>query len=72
MAPHDAVITGLGIVSPIGIGREAFWASLLAGRSGVAPLARFDASSLPVRIAAEVSVFDPTQYVPPRKSLKVL
>ena len=72
MAPHDAVITGLGIVSPIGIGREAFWASLLAGRSGVAPIASFDASSLPVRIAAEVSDFDPKQYVRPRKSLKVM
>lgn len=72
MAPQDAVITGLGIVSPIGIGREAFWASLLAGRSGVAPIASFDASGLPVRIAGEVSDFDPKQYVRPRKSLKVM
>lgn len=72
MAPQDAVITGLGIVSPIGIGREAFWASLVAGRSGVAPIASFDASGLPVRIAGEVSDFDPKQYVRPRKSLKVM
>jgi len=72
MAPHDVVITGLGIVSPIGIGRETFWDSLLAGRSGVAPIASFDASGLPVRIAAEVSDFDPKRYVKPRKSLKVM
>jgi 3-oxoacyl-[acyl-carrier-protein] synthase II len=72
MAARDVVITGIGVVSPIGIGREAFWASLLAGRSGVGPIASFDASGLPVRIAAEVRDFDPKQYVKPRKSLKVM
>lgn len=72
MAARDVVITGIGVVSPIGIGRETFWASLVAGRSGVGPISSFDASGLPVRIAAEVRDFDPKQYVKPRKSLKVM
>jgi len=68
----EIVITGLGILSPIGIGREAFWDALLTGRSGVGPIRSFDASGLPIRIAAEVSDFDPKAYVRPRKSLKVM
>src|SRR5215471_2164432 len=70
--PRDVVITGLGVVSPIGIGTEAFTASLRAGRSGVRPISLFDASGFPVRIGAEVADFDPKAYVRPRKSLKVM
>lgn len=66
------VITGVGIVSPLGIGREPFWQSIVAGRSGVAAIQAFDASTLPVRIAAEVRDFEPKEYVRPRKSLKVM
>jgi 3-oxoacyl-[acyl-carrier-protein] synthase II len=69
---REVVITGLGIVSPIGIGREPFWRSLVEGRSGVAELASFDNSTLPMRAAAEVRDFDAKQYVRPRKSLKVM
>ena len=72
MAARDVVITGIGVVTPIGIGREAFWISLLAGRSGVGPITSFDPRGLRVRIAAEVRDFDPKQYVRPRKSLKVM
>ncbi len=68
----DVVITGLGIVSPIGIGPDAFWASLCAGRSGVGPLAAVDTAGLRVRFGAEIADFDPKQYVKPRKSLKVM
>ncbi len=68
----EVVITGIGVVSPIGIGREAFAESLRLGRSGVGPLQRYDPSGLPVRFAAEVTGFDPRQYVRPRKSLKVM
>jgi len=68
----EIVITGLGIVSPIGIGRQAFWEALLSGRSGVGPIRSFDASSLPIKIAAEALDFDPKAYVRPRKSLKVM
>jgi 3-oxoacyl-[acyl-carrier-protein] synthase II len=61
-----AVITGIGCVSPIGVGREQFWQSVREGRSGVGPITRFDASDLPVRIAGEVKDFDPDQFIPPK------
>ncbi len=51
-------ITGIGIVSPVGIGRDAFWSSLIAGQSGIDQISLFDASGFPVRIAAEVKGFD--------------
>jgi len=47
-------ITGFGVVSPVGIGREAFWDALAAGRSGIAPITRFDCSAFAVRLAGEV------------------
>src|SRR5262245_51189311 len=71
-SPREVVITGLGVVSPIGIGIDAFTDSLRAGRSGVRPIQLFDASGFPVRIVAEVVDFDPKAYVRPRKSLKVM
>ena len=52
------VITGIGAMSPNGIGREAFWANTLAGQSGVGPIQQFDATPFPVRIAGEVSGFE--------------
>lgn len=72
MSPVEVVITGVGVVSPIGIGREAFWDSLRLGRSGVRRLESFDASSLETSVVGDVSDFDPKQYVRPRKSLKVM
>ncbi len=60
------VITGIGCISPIGIGKTQFWQSLREGRSGVRAISRFDAADLPVRIAAEVSDFNPDQYIPPK------
>ena len=54
-----AVITGIGAVTPVGLSAPETWANLLAGRSGVRPLTRFDASRYPVRIAAEVRGFNP-------------
>ena len=56
--PRRVVITGMGCVTPLGIGREAFWSGLLAGESGVRRIAAFDPSSFPVQIAAEVPSFD--------------
>jgi len=57
------VITGMGVLSPNGLGRQAFCDALLAGRSGVARIARFDASELPVQIAGEVRDFDELAWV---------
>ena len=63
-------ITGLGFVTPLGNDTAATWQALLAGRSGVAPITRFDATGYPVRIAAEVKSFDPRQAIEDRKLLK--
>jgi len=59
------VITGMGVVAPNGIGVDAFWDSLVHGRSGVKRITHFDASSYPCQVAAEVSDFDPTDYMAP-------
>ena len=58
-----AVVTGLGAITPIGNDAETFWASLLAGTSGVAPISAYDASGEEVRIAAEVKGFDPATWI---------
>ncbi len=63
------VVTGLGLVTPLGIGVEANWEGLLAGRSGVRTITRFDASALPARIAGEVPDFEPERFIE-RKDLK--
>jgi len=63
MTPHRVAITGVGVVSPIGIGKDRFWASLVEGRSGVGPITRFDASGFDTRIAAEVRDFDPADWM---------
>ena len=61
--PHRVVVTGLGLVTPIGTDVESTWAGLLAGRSGAAPITKFDASRLQVRFACEVKGFDASQYM---------
>jgi 3-oxoacyl-[acyl-carrier-protein] synthase II len=69
---QDIVVTGVGVVSPIGIGKDAFWAALREGRSGVR---RFDmpvGPDAPPPIGGQVVDFDPRQYVRPRKSIKVM
>ena len=68
----DVVITGLGVVSPIGIGIEPFWESLVGGVSGVRVREQFADTDLPFRIAAPVVGFEPKQYVKPRKALKIM
>lgn len=60
---QQVVITGIGAVTPIGIGRDVTWQNLLAGRSGVGPITAFDASGLATRIAAEVKDFDPSRFL---------
>lgn len=58
------VVTGMGAVTPIGIGVEEYWNNLTAGACGVGPITRFDPSALAVRIAAEVREFKPENHLP--------
>ena len=72
MGPYPrrrVVVTGVGLVSPLGVGTEVTWRRLLAGESGVGPITRFDATEYPSRIAGEVPDFDPLQYID-KKDLK--
>jgi 3-oxoacyl-[acyl-carrier-protein] synthase II len=70
MTPErKVVVTGIGPVTPIGTGREEFWSSLLAGRSGIGEVTQFDATDFPVRIAGEVKDFDATAWMD-RKAVK--
>src|SRR2546422_4826156 len=57
------VITGVGLVTAVGIGTRETWQCLLKGRSGVGPITRFDTTDFPTRIAAEIKNFDPARYV---------
>ena len=65
------VITGIGAVSPNGIGREAFWSSTLQGKSGVRRIQSFDATALPVQIAAEIADFNPLQWLSEKDAANV-
>ncbi len=58
------VVTGMGAVTPIGIGVSAFWENLLQGKSGLSEITRFDVSELPIKIAAEIQNFDAESYIP--------
>ena len=57
------VVTGVGLLSPVGVGTSETWAGLLEGRGGIGPITHFDASAFAARIAGEVRGFDPLQYV---------
>ncbi len=62
MVTRRVVVTGVGLVTPVGTGVDKAWDNLCSGKSGVGPITRFDASDYPVRIAAEVKDFDSDQY----------
>jgi 3-oxoacyl-[acyl-carrier-protein] synthase II len=65
------VITGMGAVTPLGIGREVFWDGLVTGRSGVGPITRFDSTKLPTKIAAEVKDFDADALIGRKESRRM-
>ncbi len=66
------VITGIGVVSPVGIGKDPFWRNLVAGRSGIDFLKSLPNDELPSKLAAEIRDFDPLEYVYQKKFLKVM
>ncbi len=61
------VVTGLGVVSPIGTGKEAFWKSLIEGRSGISPIEAFDTTQFTTHFAGEIKDFDPSQIIHPKR-----
>lgn len=63
------VVTGVGLVSPVGMGAQANWDALCAGKSGIGPITRFDATAFSTRFAGEVKNFDPLQFIE-KKELK--
>ncbi len=71
MTRRRVVVTGLGIISPVGNTIEQAWQNLLAGRSGIGRITRFDASTFPVQIAGEVRDFDITQYLPAKDARRM-
>jgi 3-oxoacyl-[acyl-carrier-protein] synthase II len=68
LSKRRVAITGLGIVSPVGIGVEQAWANILAGKSGISRISRFDASAFASQIAGEVKDFDVGRYLNPKEA----
>lgn len=65
------VVTGVGVISPLGIGLAENWSAVTEGRSGIGPITKFDAESFPVRIAGEVKGFEPGKYIVPKDIKKM-
>ena len=62
MSNRRVVVTGIGLVSPVGIGTETNWRALTTGQCGIGPITRFDASAFAARIAGEVGYRDPASF----------
>ncbi|HIY70190.1 MAG TPA: beta-ketoacyl-ACP synthase II [Candidatus Luteimonas excrementigallinarum] len=71
MSKRRVVITGLGILSPLGADLASSWDGIVAGRSGIGPITHFDVSAFPTRIAGEVPDFDPTKWIAPKDLKKM-
>jgi len=65
------VVTGIGLVTPCGVGVDNVWNNILNGRSGIGPLTRFDTARFDTKFAGEVKVFNPEDYVPPKEVKKM-
>jgi 3-oxoacyl-[acyl-carrier-protein] synthase II len=65
------VVTGMGVISPLGNGLEQFWQGLLQGKSGIGPITRFNAKEFPTRIAGEVKDFDPSIYMDKKEAKRM-
>ncbi len=71
MHKRRVVVTGLGAVSPVGIGVQASWSDLIAGKSGISKITKFDASNFASQIAGEVKGFDVSQYLPAKEARRM-
>lgn len=65
------VVTGVGMVTPVGLDTETSWEGLIAGRSGIGPITQFDDKEIPTQIAGEVKDFDPAKYIEPKEIKKM-
>ena len=71
MSRRRVVVTGLGIVSPVGNTVQQAWSNILAGKSGVGRVTRFDPARIASRIAGEVKDFDVSQYLSPKEARRM-
>jgi len=71
MKKRRVVITGLGVLAPNGIGKEAFWDALAEGKSGIKRIERFDPSPFPTQIAGEINGFNPASYIQPKHAKRM-
>lgn len=71
MTQRRVVITGLGIISPVGLTVKEAWSNILAGKSGIAPITHFDVSDFPTRFGGSIRGFDPKEYITPKDVKKM-
>ena len=71
MSKRRVVVTGIGILSPVGNSLDSVWDNITAGRSGIGPITHFDTSDFPTRISGEVRDFDPADYIPAKDVKKM-
>src|SRR2546430_2920756 len=71
MSKRRIVVTGLGVVSPVGSTVQSAWDAILRGQSGIGPVTRFDVSAFPVRIGGQVRDFDVSQYISSKEARRM-
>ena len=71
MTKRRVVVTGLGLITPVGIGVAESWANIINGQSGIGKITKFDCSVFPSQVAGEVKNFDPLAYIPPKDARRM-
>ena len=71
MSKRRVVVTGLGLITPVGIGVAESWTNIINGQSGIGKITKFDCSSFPSQVAGEVKNFDPLAYIPPKDARRM-
>ena len=71
MSKRRVVVTGLGLITPLGIGVKESWTNIINGQSGIGKITKFDCSSFPSQVAGEVKNFDPLVYIPPKDARRM-
>jgi 3-oxoacyl-[acyl-carrier-protein] synthase II len=71
MSKRRVVVTGLGLITPVGIGVKESWANIINGQSGIGKITKFDCTTFPSQIAGEVKNFDPLAYIPPKDARRM-